>query len=307
MKKVVTNNLGLPLPVVQAIVNDPYNAGDSDYTVTGLLKAPRAVQLQRTNEIILDAADAVFLLQGKLMHLLLEQAGEDLRKQGCLVLETRFFKTYEVDGKKFKVSAQIDVFDPATGILSDYKYSSVGAAKRGLKEDHRWQLNFQAMLLRERNYVVKEAEIVHFMRDWNVMRQYGDYPPSPTVKFSAKLLSTEEVDAWVVSRIRAHEAAKASLPTCTSNERLNSPTYAVMKTPAAARATRVLDSRDEAQTFITAKGFKDAVIVERPGLDVACLFYCPARAVCDYAASLRKAAEEAKPPPMVEDGMIEVT
>lgn len=284
MKVKITNKLGLPESIVQAVMNDPYSSGGSDYTATGLLKPARMAQLEKTCEVTEDAADRLYSLQGQVMHTILQRAGEELLAQGFIV-EKRFESEFVVDGRVYRVSAQVDLFDPATGTLSDYKYTSVAAAKHGLKPEHKMQLNLGAELLRRAGYSVNRLEIVALLRDWSVERTYKDYPTAPVMKQECPMMSSEEVTAWVEDRVRAHEAAKLSLPTCTDEERWSRPTYAVMKGLNDAKAFRVFDTLPEAQAFIAAST-APLVLVARPGSSIRCMRYCPVREFCSQARAL---------------------
>jgi hypothetical protein len=277
MKLKLTNKLGLPEPIVQAVMHDPYESGGSDYTATSLLKPARMAQLEREVELEQDASDRLYSLQGQMMHLILERAGDALSKDGYIV-ETRYMSEFG----KFEVSAQIDMFDPKTGILSDYKYTSVWAVKHGLKPEHRMQLNLQAELLRRNGHIVNKAEVVLLLRDWSAERHEGQ----PVVKQEVDLMSSDEVVAWVEERIKAHEAAKLSLPRCTDEERWSHPTYAVTNGLNVARALRVFDTLPEAQAFVAASG-KALEITRRPGRPVRCMRYCPARSVCTQAEEIQ--------------------
>lgn len=293
MKRNITNRLSLPGPVVEAISNDPYDSGDSDYTATSLLNPPRMAQLMRTDEITEDAADRIYTLQGQIMHLILERAGKRLIEEGYVV-EKRFKTTYAFGSRIFKVSAQIDLFDPATATISDYKYTGTAAAYKGLKEEHRLQLNLQAELLRRAGFQVEKAEVILFFRDWHAERASLtlDYPQSPTMKQEVPLMTSAEVNRWVLSRIELHERAKATLPQCTDEERWARKTFAIMK-EGAKRATRVFDTKAEAIGHLTdsAADAKVYKIVERPGKSIRCLHWCPVRATCEQAKGLRPTLE----------------
>jgi len=148
-------------------------------------------------------------------------------------------------------------------------------------------------MLRHCSYEVKQAEVVFLLRDWNVKRTGGkDYPQSPTVKQTVPLISSDELTKWVVERIRAHEAAKVQLPRCTDEERWSRPSFAVMKDDKAARAMNggLFDTREEAEAFIAAKA-SQAIIQERPGLSERCLYWCPARSVCEQAKEYKPKLE----------------
>ena len=300
MKRKVTNRLGLPRPIVHAVQNDPYNPGTGQYTITQLLEPARAAELSKNAEVVEDAADLLYSMQGQVMHLILERAGDELKEEGYIV-EKRFYGVFSIPGFMFNVSAQVDLFDPISGIVSDYKYTSVASSKYGLKEDHRLQLNFQAELLRRAGFKVEGAEVVLLLRDWSAERVYEGYPKSPVLKQNVPLMTSEEIIAWTVGRIQAHESAKVELPLCTTSERWNRPTFATMK-PGAIKATRVFDDLASANAFIAAKAPSDLVVVERPGVDVRCMRYCPARSVCSQAKELLQSV-----PVLDEDGFTKVS
>lgn len=286
MKRTVTNRLGLAKPFVTAVENDPYDPDDggtkSDYTITGLLRPPRMAAIAQTAVVTEDVADCLFALQGQLMHEMLERGGDDLEAEGWII-EKRFYKTYVLDGKSFVVSAKIDAFDPK-GELTDYKYTSVAAAKHGLKNEHYWQVNFQALLLREHGFTVNTGNATILMRDWSAERTYEGYPESPSMKHVVPLVSSAEVDKWILERIRLHEAAKKELPLCTDEERWSRPKWALIK-PGRKTAVKVEATRAELEAYVAENPSKaeGCTITERTGEDVRCLRYCPVRSVCQQA------------------------
>lgn len=275
--------MGLPVSFVKAVENDPYTSisegQSSDYTITGLLKPARATEIVKQCNVTEDAADLLSALQGQIIHSLIERAKPELEAMGCLV-ERRFYKTYNIAGKEFVVSTQIDIFDTKKKELSDYKYTSVKAAQRGLKLEHQMQVNFQAMLLREAGYTVDTSTITILMRDWSAERVYESYPVSPCMIQPVPSLTNVEINSFIIGRILDHEAAKIELPLCTPEERWNRPTFAVIR-PKIAKAVRVLDSKEAALAYITQKGLSDASVVERPGQSRYCMRYCPARFNCE--------------------------
>jgi len=304
MKKIITNKLGLPNAYVFAVVNDPYDPDDggekSDYTITGLLKPPQAVQLERDNVIEIDAADYLAILQGQLIHYMLERAKPTLEAQG-FVVERRFYKKYPIhmpDGftRIFNVSAKIDVFDPIEGRLSDYKYTSTASANHGLKEEHRLQVNFQSMLIRNVGFKVEKAETVMLMKDWSPMKLFGNYPLSPTSLHPVPFMKDSEIDLYIIERIKAHEAAKVNLPLCSDKEKFNSPTFAIIK-EGQSKAVRVFKSEKEAIDFCSGTNYS---IVKRSGTNINCLHYCPARSICEQAKADRPAII------LDEDGFVKV-
>ncbi len=281
MKLRLTNKLGLPEPIVRAIENDSYDAKGSHYTPTSLLKPPRMGELARTVGYEEDASDRIAALHGQAMHTVLERAAKGLRDSGFIV-EERFTQPFTVDGNEYNVSAQIDLYDEKNLILSDYKTALVSHVKYGLKDDHRLQLNLQAYLLRQAGFRVDKAEVVLFLKDWTPMRDYPGYPESATVKFEVPLMLGVDIVDWVESRIRLHEEAKVTLPLCTQEEKWNRPTYAVMKATAM-RATKVFDTKEEAEEFLKTKKPDEGYIIKERGDNLRCKFYCPVRFVCQQA------------------------
>lgn len=297
----LTNRLLLPEAFVIAVANDPYDPDDggqhSDFTITGLLKPPQMAELARTNEVVEDAADRLYSLQGQLIHAMLERAKPDLEAKGFMV-EKRFYKKVIVEEVEYTVSAKIDVFDPSTGMLSDYKYTSVGAATRGLKDEHKWQVNFQAMLLREQGFTVNTMNATILMRDWSAERTYENYPISPVMLHTVPSIDDDALLAFISARIHAHLKAREQMPRCSDSERWKRDTYAAQKEVTSARATRVFSSKEEADAFREEKG---GVVIKREGKPIRCLRYCPVKDVCKQFQE-----ENVTPTVLDSDGFIKV-
>lgn len=98
----VTNKLGLPEAIVEAVANDDYTRGECDLSVTQLIAPPRQVELirQHEDELEEDAADRIFLLMGKIAHGILEKAAP----RGAAITEERLF--IDVDG--WRISGAFD-------------------------------------------------------------------------------------------------------------------------------------------------------------------------------------------------------
>jgi hypothetical protein len=249
------------------------------------------------------------ILFGKAVHYILEKAAAELEAEGFIV-ERRFYGDFVVNGKKFVVSAQIDLYDRDKQLLQDYKTSSVWSLSHGLKEEHLYQVSLQAELMLRENIETRDAEIVGIFKDWSGERadqaadagDPGRYPQEPAAKITVPLLSSDEVTAWVTLRVSAHEAAKLAttqdqLPLCTDSEawvRSEDDEFAVVR-PGNTRATKVFGRRDMADEFITAKPAEGYVVEERLGKAVRCNRYCPARRVCQqWLTSPRHPANRGK-------------
>lgn len=211
----ITNRSGLPDAVVQAMMNDDYDRGDCDYTVTELLKPPRvrALQEKHKEEIEADAEDMIYALEGKILHKVLENAD----RHG--LVETRFYG--EIGG--YKISAQIDTLawdEKNSKILSDWKRCS---AFKLNKSDPAWelQLNVQAYLLKKNGLEVDGLQIVAFAKDHSKVdaATQKNYPATAIAKIPIEMWSDEKVEAAVLGLIELHENAKKELPECSDDER----------------------------------------------------------------------------------------
>lgn len=293
MKTKLTNRLNLPRPIVEALLNDPYDSAGSDYTPSSLLKPARMARLMEMfpDDCVEDVSDRLYSLQGQAVHTILERAAKVLEAEGYVV-EKRFHATLAVGDKIFKVSAQVDLYDPASATVSDYKNTSVYSLSHGVKSDHLYQLNLQAELLRRTGFPVEKLQIVGIFRDWSADRADNDssYPQDPAVVQDVPILEPEEVVRWAKDRILQHEAAKRSiaqdtLASCTDEEtwaRTEDDSFAVEKKG----TNRSLPggkfkTAEEAKEFTAGrKDSLDLVVDRRYGKAVRCSRYCPARRVC---------------------------
>src|SRR5688572_7249540 len=113
----LTNELGLPQPLVSAVANDDYSRGDADASVTELPSPPQLVALLRKHgeSLTEDVSERIWSLFGQAVHEILRRADVDA------LTEMRL--TIPVDG--WRVSGAFDrlaLFPD--GLLSDWKVSS---------------------------------------------------------------------------------------------------------------------------------------------------------------------------------------
>lgn len=277
MKLNITNRNNLPAPLVAAIQNDPYSAGDSDATATSLIKPPRIVALEKLHraEITEDASDRIWSLVGQIGHSILERAA----KAGHKVAEERLYR--ECLG--WKVGGQIDLID---GVISDYKFTTVWSCKNGLKPEWEQQQNILNWLALGNDKVVTGMEIVALYRDWSVLeaRRDSTYPQAQVQVFKVPEWAPVQAQVWIEGRVLLHKEAQAgNLPECSPEERWAKPEKFAVKKPGADRARRVLDTSAEA-----AKEMKPGEIIEhRPGENTRCEAYCAAAPFCSQFKALK--------------------
>ncbi len=294
----LTNKLNLPLPLVKAIANDSYNKGDSDYTATSLIEPARIGALKAIHAADLeeDVSDRIYSLLGQAEHTILERAAKELKEEGYIA-EERFYAT--IAGKR--ISAQIDVYHPKDGLLQDYKLTSVYKVKDGATEEYAQQLNIQAELLRQNGHNPKSLQIVAILRDWNKgeyerelqaakVRGFNTtkYPGQQVVILDVPLVSSEDVTAFLLARLQAHQdARKGPLPECSKEERwATEDTYAIMK-KGGKKATKLFDTEDAANTALNLlKDSGEYTVEKRPGRARRCESYCPVKAFCEQAKKL---------------------
>jgi hypothetical protein len=279
----ITNILGLPQPIVDAVQNDPYDSGDSDISVTRLIAPPRQVYLngKHSGELTEDCSDRLFSLMGQAMHYILERGGD---VEGKRIIERRLFT--EVSG--WRLSGQIDLWED--GVLSDYKFTSVWETMNGLKEEKVQQLNILAYLCRINDIPIEKVQIVAMYRDFSKSKSAfeRDYPQHQIGILESPLWDDAKAKAFIEERIAIHKDAHISLPDCTPEEMWERPTkWAVMK-EGVARAKRLLDSKEEAFVYAQKNDLVNQVnemkagffIERRPGEKIRCENYCSAAAFC---------------------------
>lgn len=271
-----TNNHNLPAALHDAIVNDDYSKGDSEYSVTELITHPRIVILQRLNRdhIVVDIADRIPSLLGKVLHKICEGAA----KPGEIT-EERFFATVE----GVKISGQVDLQipkDDGTWEINDYKLTSVYSV---MSEKIEWeqQLNMYAHLARLNGKEVSALKIIAIMKDWQ--RKFvglkAGYPQAQAVVVNIPVWPAAEQARFVAERVVLHrKAARAvdeagSVDYCSDGDRwLRDTKWALMK-EGRQSAVKLYDNQESAERDLAA-GAGDRIDF-RPGTPTRCVGdYC---------------------------------
>ncbi|MBW1996393.1 MAG: hypothetical protein JRJ29_00370 [Deltaproteobacteria bacterium] len=294
------NTHRLPTALVAAVTNDPYNAGECDFTTSTLILPPQIYQLRLRywDQIEEDAMDRIWSLLGQAIHHILERGAKDsaIFKGKNYLFEQRVF--FQVDNRV--VSTQIDHW--VDGTLFDYKVTSVWSVIDGPKPEWTAQLNIGAYGLRvTHNLETTALKNVCILRDWSMNRakRGQGYPPNQVKTVSNKLWTMEEQYDFISRRIALHEAAGevsdeelAELFPCSFEERWAKPTtYAVMK-KGRKTALRVFASKEEAENFFLANGGlkSDVLRIEvRPGEQTRCEKYCSVAPFCHQFKALKAA------------------
>jgi hypothetical protein len=290
---ILTNQHNLPDSIVNAIRNDPYDSGDSDYTATQLINPPRIVHLSKRHaaELTEDAMDGLWRLLGQAMHAILERGQPD-----NAFTEERIF--LDVLGRK--ISGATDLYHDG-GLLRDYKVTSAWTIVFGDRL-HDWekQLNILAHLFRSQGFPVTGLEAVVILRDWSQSKAKADsgYPQQPMLIVPLELWTPEYTEEWIKLRVGDLIAAESltddALPACLPDEMWERPTkYAAMKTGRKS-AVRVCDTEPEALRYVAEH--KATHVVKRTGERVRCAEYCVAAPFCpqyrEYVANQPKETDD---------------
>lgn len=281
----IIDTIGLPAPILRAVKNDPYNKGDCHYSTTSLIKPARIVALEKLHdhEMTEEAANRIWSLLGQIGHTILERAGGDD------IVEKRLFATFS----EKRISGQVDIITvEGVATLQDYKFTSIYAAKDGLKPEWEAQLNINTWLAGKNEIKIDAASIVAIFRDWSQgkARRERDYPPHQVQIIPCPLWGKQKTEDYIAERIRAHVAAETTLPECTDFERWARPTTYAIKKRGGARAITggVHTTLEDAERHLASLGTVAYELETRRGQSIRCLDYCSAAPFCSFWKELQK-------------------
>lgn len=289
----LTNALNLPQPFVDAVTND-YSYTDKRYSVTSILKGTREAILQRRHddEITNDVADMVWAIFGTAVHGILERSEETETqiKENKLVVDLP---------NGYQLSGIFDLYDDATGTVTDYKTASVWKVKFGCWdnwkpkvndefEDWRKQTLIYCWMLRQIGFDAKRGEIVAILKDHSKTKaKINEHPPLPVWQIGWDFTADdfEWAEKFINEKFAEIEHCEKlpddELPLCSEKDRWARPgKYAVMK-PGRKSAIKLYDNKAEAQARAEQEG-KGCYVDYRPGTDPKCQDYCSACEFCNY-------------------------
>lgn len=287
----LTNRLGLPQPIVDAATRD-HEYTPKRYSVTQMLKGPREAILARrhSDEIEGDVADMAWTIFGSSMHLLLEQSQESATQ-----LKENYITADMPNG--YTLSGIFDLYDDATGTVTDYKSATVWKVIYGEWDDYREQLLSYVWMLRQIGFDARRGEIVAILKDHSKAkaRTERDYPDHPFYVIGWDFSDEElaEFGERIAAKFREIERCEAlpddDLPLCTPKERWAKPDqWAVMK-QGNKKSSKNFDNESDAIRY-AAKLQEDSGrkchVEHRPGKDQKCLEYCDCRPFCNYGRAL---------------------
>lgn len=281
---------------MKAVENDTYSKGESDYSVTELLKPPRVTALtaMHKEKLVDDVEDRLWSLYGQIVHTILERANQ------ADLVEKRFFAEFNGPSGPRIVSAQVDTLALVRGILSDWKFTTSWGFKLGQPVKPEWvaQLNMQLEILRRNGLDAVALQIIGLLRDWSKLeaQRTEDYPKKGVIVVPIEIWPRERTVAFIEERIALHERAKQvtndeDLPLCTPDERwAKQDSWAVMKGTRAIRFGVCFTEKAAEETHRKNPGTR---IEFRPGFSTRCSAYCSVSEFCSqYQKTLKGAINE---------------
>ena len=302
----LTNNSGLPEPVLHAIQPDAYSAvGASDYSATSLLKSPRQLQLEKRHakSVTQDVMDHWFLFLGTAIHSALENG---LKNNPRYIVERKILRFDKPDGgtpDQFRrVAAKFDLYDTETKTLYDHKTTTTWVHGKEMKDERVQQLNLNAYFLEKEGYPVDDVAINAIYVDWRKAKgKYKDgdeYPESPCAEFRTAAWPMEWREKFYLTKLKEHIDAEhvpdEQLPPCGAEYCWEKPAKFAVYKPGAEKARKLCNSYDEAVAYINKYKLLGYEIEHRPGARTRCENYCSVCDICSEYSEWKKANESSK-------------
>lgn len=295
----LTNKKNLPQYIFDWLKTDnyDYNTDPLVLSTTSIMR-PIRVQLltaRHASKSEVDAIDLIASRFGNAIHDSLERI-----KTPGYTKEQRVSKTLSVNNKEYTVTGKYDVLEQVEENrfrLRDIKTTSVWSYIHGKKDDiYEEQLSIYRWLLTKENVeVLDTAYIDFFFTDWQNQKAKteADYP-------NHRVQHSYKVNLWPIEKTETHvkkrlqlleeflEVEDNRLPECTPEELwAQSDVYAIYKKDNK-KATKLCDTKAEAQAYMVDKGLKDSYIQFRPGKVRRCK-YCVAAPFCNQFKQLQNA------------------
>lgn len=206
----------LPSELIAAAIQDSYDPGEADISITSLIDTPRRVRLRKEfgGQIEVDIGQRLWPLLGQSFHALME-----LGSDPDTVKEERLY----ADCRGWRISGAIDrqVTRRDKMVLQDYKVTTVSAPKYNKPK---WieQLNGYAWLYWKNRGVMPDGlEIIALFRDWREYekRHRNVYPPQPIQRIKIPLWKPTSIEAFIENAVLRQQEAQGEMPECTDEER----------------------------------------------------------------------------------------
>lgn len=291
---ILTNNLNLPQPFVDAATND-HEYTEGRYSVTELLGGTCEAILKRrhSDELTDDVADRVWAIFGSAVHEILKSADESESQ-----LKENWIEC-QLDGSLsgYSLSGIFDLYDDSTGIVTDYKTASVWKVQFGDFDDWRKQTLMYCWLLQQIGFDAWTGRIVALLKDHSIRKARTEkgYPRHPVVTLEWHFSNADmeqienEIYRWFAIVAAQSELDDDDLTPCDEQQRWHKPDkWAVMK-KGNKRAVRVYTDKGDAHQRAAGEnreaGKELYYVEERMGEDTKCDSYCSVSDFCPFASA----------------------
>jgi hypothetical protein len=276
----ITNNYGFPEALVKAITRDRHNK-PGQLSATTLLAGTKQILLRDRHweKLEEDVEDLFWAIYGIAVHKVLEGEGENDFSEELMA--------HKMDG--ITITGRIDNYNMKTGEITDWKSASVWKITNNNFLDWRRQGLIYAWLLLKNGFEVKTCKFIALLKDHkkSEARRNSSYPQKPfhVYQFDVTPESLAEIETYLKEKLteynRHKEMKDDEIPPCSAEERWDRPTKYAVRKNANKRATRVMDTLEEAEKLAVDMG-KDYVVDVRPGESIRCMDYCACSEFCNY-------------------------
>ena len=302
----ITNKLNLPYGLVKAVSPDPHNK-PGEISATTLIQGTKQVILTQRhwNELEDDVADRIWAVFGTAVHALLESEGEN---EFCEIELKQKVSNITVTGR-------LDNYNMATGVICDYKNTSVFKVKAGLQKDAdgkehgfpEWKMQglIYSWLLQKNGLPATKCRFIALLKDHSMTEAARDrsYPQSPVYvyDFDVTKEDLEEIEKFIMKKVFQYElfcsTEDDNIPECSENERWAKKDVYAVKKEGRKTAVKLYDTQEEAEQKIAELG-KGHYLEVRKGESMKCKNYCLCSGFCNFCqqnfTSVEDAGEVAK-------------
>lgn len=289
-----TNELGLPQPFVEA-VKSKHTYKPNRYSVTEVLGGTCEAILKRRHqsEVTGDVSSMLWAILGTAVHKVLESAesAPEQHQEQWLCVKVG----------DYEISGIFDLYDESTGMVTDWKVTSVYTVLFGDYEKWRKQTLAYCWMLRQKGQDAHRGQIVAMLRDHQQRkaRTEKDYPKHPVVVKEWEFTDDDFAEIgdliakWFLEAALQEKLPDDELEPCSPESRWHKPDkWAVMK-DGRKRAVRVFEEEEEAVELLNRLKETDQGhhIEFRSGEDTRCMSYCSVSQFCPY---MRKKSQESE-------------
>lgn len=259
--------------------NERYSKGKSDFSTTELISPPMIVRLKKENDVEIDPISYLNSFTGTSVH---NQIEKMLESDDKYIVEERYYCDIEVDGKTYKISGQIDLYEKESKKMYDHKNTSIFKVTQPDHEEYEQQLNINRYILHQNGIECESLHISAFPVDWrkSESKNKPDYPEIRYKTLDIPMWSLDKTLKFIKDRIRKHTAENVSI--CSEKERWKTKDVYAVKNPKRKTAVKLHYNEVDAYKHVLKLGGKPYYVEHREGEDKRCEEYCIVNMFCPY-------------------------